>query len=66
MKQWRWRMVLVAIAALVVISLATLFQPQETSGRIPDYQISSQLPANQVDYYPLQQNLDEAYYRPLG
>ncbi|MBD2654326.1 CPBP family intramembrane metalloprotease [Synechocystis sp. FACHB-383] len=66
MKQWRGRIVLGAIAALVIVFLVMLFRPQVPSDRIPDYQISSQLPANQVDYYPLQQNLDGAYYRPLG
>ncbi len=57
---------LMAIAAMVVILLSLLFVPQSASPRVSDYEITSQLPANQGDYYPLQQNLDPQYYKPLG
>lgn len=55
-----------AIAAVVVIVLSLLFRPHGVPNRVSDYEITSKLPANQVDYYPLQQNLDPQYYRPLG
>ncbi len=66
LNQRRFWIPAVIIAILVSIVLFWLNSPSEKPSSQSDYGVTSQASFNQLEFYPLQQAVDEKWYKPNG
>lgn len=70
MAVWRYRWIvrvgLFVLLGLVCASLVILFSPRTEPARPSNYTLTSQSDFNQPDFYPVQQNLNPAHYKPVA